>query len=160
MPVARRRPVGSPQHVVEQQNRAPFVFAGKGRIGVVHGFIKKTQKTPPAEIALAQKRMKDRMSKTKAKTKMNPHWGSTLDDFLDEEGIREAAKAEAVTRVVAWQLSEEMKRQGMSKARLAELMNTSRAQVDRILKAKGNVTIETLQRAAVLVGRQLRLELV
>ena len=46
------------------------------------------------------------MSRTKAKTKMNPHWGSTLDDFLDEEGIREAARAEAVTRVVAWQLSE------------------------------------------------------
>jgi antitoxin HicB len=94
------------------------------------------------------------------KRKKNPHWGSTLDDFLDEEGIREAAKAEAVTRMVAWQLGEEMKRQGMSKARLAELMNTSRAQVDRILKAKGNVTIDTLQRAAQLVGRQLRLELV
>lgn len=53
-----------------------------------------------------------------------------------------------------------MKRQRMSKARLAELMKTSRAQVDRILKAKGNVTIETLQRAAKLVGRQLRRELV
>jgi len=39
-------------------------------------------------------------------------------------------------------------------------VNTSRAQVDRILKAKGNVTIETLQRAAVLVGRQVRLELI
>ena len=95
-----------------------------------------------------------------SKRKTNRHWGSTLDDFLDEEGIREAAKAEALTRVVAWQLSEEMKRQGMTKARLAELMKTSRAQVDRILKAKGNVTIESLQRAAKLVGRQLRLELV
>ena len=94
------------------------------------------------------------------KSKKNPHWGSTLDGFLDEEGIRETAKAQAVTRVVAWQLSEEMKRQGMSKARLAEMMNTSRAQIDRILSAKGNVTIETLQRAAKLVGRQLRLELV
>jgi antitoxin HicB len=94
------------------------------------------------------------------KRKKNPHWGSTLDDFLDEEGIREAAKAEAVTRVVAWQLSEEMKRQGMSKARLALMMKTSRAQIDRILNAKGNVTIETLQRAAEFVGRQLRLELV
>jgi len=47
------------------------------------------------------------MGKTKAKAKMNPHWGSSLDDFLDEEGIREAARAEAVTRVVAWQLSDE-----------------------------------------------------
>lgn len=95
-----------------------------------------------------------------SKRKKNPHWGSTLEDFLNEEGIREAAKAEAVTRVVAWQLGEEMKRQGITKARLAEMMHTSRAQVDRILNARGNVTIETLQRAAALIGRQLRLELV
>ena len=93
-------------------------------------------------------------------TKKNPHWGTSLDTFLSEEGIREAAKAEAVTRVVAWQLTQEMTRQGMTKAKLAELMHTSRAQVDRILKAKGNITIETLQRAAALVGRELRLELI
>jgi antitoxin HicB len=53
-----------------------------------------------------------------------------------------------------------MERQGMTKATLAEKMHTSRAQVDRILKAKGNITIDTLQRAAALVGRQLRLELI
>jgi plasmid maintenance system antidote protein VapI len=93
-------------------------------------------------------------------TNNNPHWGTSLDAFLTEEGIRESAKTEAVTRVVAWQLSQEMERQGMTKATLAQLMHTSRAQVDRILKAKGNVTIETLQRAAALVGRELRLELV
>ena len=95
-----------------------------------------------------------------SEAKANLHWGSTLDEFLDEEGIREAAKAEAVTRVIAWQLGEEMKRQGINKTQLAALMNTSRAQVDRILKAKGNVTIETLQRAAALVGRQVRVGLV
>nr|WP_294525476.1 helix-turn-helix transcriptional regulator [uncultured Rhodopila sp.] len=93
-------------------------------------------------------------------TTENPHWGTTLDAFLDEDGIREAAKTEAVTRVIAWQLSQEMERQGISKATLAEKMHTSRAQIDRILKAKGNITIETLQRAAALVGRELRLELV
>jgi hypothetical protein len=92
--------------------------------------------------------------------KQNPLWGTTLNEFLDAEGIREAAKAEAVTRVVAWQLSQEMERQGISKATLAEKMHTSRAQVDRILKAKGNITIDTLQRAAALVGRELRLELI
>jgi antitoxin HicB len=48
----------------------------------------------------------------------------------------------------------------MTKATLAEKMHTSRAQVDRILKAKGNITIETPQRAAALVGRELRLDLV
>jgi len=92
--------------------------------------------------------------------KKNPHWGTTLDTFLAEEGIGETAKNEALTRVVAWQLRQEMERKGMTKAKLAELMHTSRAQVDRILKAKGNVTIESLQRAAALVGRELRLELV
>ncbi len=93
-------------------------------------------------------------------SKKNPHWGTTLDGFLAEDGIREAAKAEAVTRVVAWQLTQEMERQGITKAMLAEKMHTSRAQLDRILKAKGNITVETLQRAAALVGRELRLELV
>jgi len=93
-------------------------------------------------------------------SKDNPHWGTSLDSFLEGEGIREEVKTEALTRVVAWQLAQEMERQGMTKARLAELMQTSRAQVDRILKAKGNVTIETLQRAAALVGRELRVELV
>ena len=93
-------------------------------------------------------------------TNTNPHWGSTLDSLLAEDGNREAVRAEAVTRVVAWQLGEEMARQGMTKAKLAELMHTSRAQVDRILNAQGNVTIESLQRAAALVGRELRVELV
>jgi antitoxin component HigA of HigAB toxin-antitoxin module len=92
--------------------------------------------------------------------KKNPHWGTTLDEFLGEEGIREEAKTEALTRVVAWQLSQEMEKQGITRTALAERMHTSRAQVDRILKAKGNITIETLQRAAALVGRELRLELI
>ncbi len=90
----------------------------------------------------------------------NPHWGTTLDAFLAEDGTRETTKAEAITRVVAWQLTREMERQGITKAALAKKMHTSRAQLDRILKAKGNITIETLQRAAALVGRELRLDLV
>jgi antitoxin HicB len=62
--------------------------------------------------------------------KKNPHWGTSLDEFLGKEGIREAAKASASTRVVAWQLNQEMERQGVTKAVLAERMHTSRAQVD------------------------------
>ncbi len=90
----------------------------------------------------------------------NPHWGTSLDEFLAEDGSREAVRADALLRVVVWQLSQEMERQGITKSKLAEMMQTSRNQVDRILKAKGNVTIETLQRAAALVGRELRVELV
>ena len=93
-------------------------------------------------------------------TKKNKHIGSTLDDFLKEEGIYESAKVEAATRVISWQLAKEMLKKGITKTQMAEQMHTSRAQVDRILKAKGNVTIETLQRAAALVGRELCLELV
>jgi antitoxin HicB len=96
------------------------------------------------------------MSKAK-----NPHWGSTLDDFLKDEGIHQQATTAAIKSVIALQLEREMKKKRMTKKRLAEMMHTSRAQVDRILDPdKGNVTIETLQRAAALVGRQLRFELV
>ena len=52
-------------------------------------------------------------------TKKNPRWGTTLDEFLDAEDVREAAKAEALTRVVAWQLTQE-ERQGISKTTLAK----------------------------------------
>ena len=34
-------------------------FADEGRIGVVHGFIKKTQKTPQDDLDLARRRMKE-----------------------------------------------------------------------------------------------------
>jgi len=89
------------------------------------------------------------------------HVGSSVEDFLKEDGILESATAKAIKGVVAWQLAEEMKARRMTKKRLADLMRTSRAQVDRILDPdKGNVTIETLQRAAALLGRRLRLELV
>lgn len=87
--------------------------------------------------------------------------GTRLEDFLEEEGILEEATAKAIKEVIAWQLAQEMKAKRMTKKRLAELMKTSRAQVDRILDPeKGNVTIETLQRAAAMLGRKVRLELV
>jgi antitoxin HicB len=93
--------------------------------------------------------------------KKNRHIGSTLDDLLAEEGVLEAFQAQAIKEVIAWQLAQAMKKKRISKKRLAELMNTSRTQVDRVLNPMdGNVTIETLQRAASIVGHRLRLELV
>jgi antitoxin HicB len=50
-------------------------------------------------------------------TKMSRHWGTTLDEFLGPDGIREAARDAAVTRLVAWQLTQEMERQGISPRR-------------------------------------------
>ena len=93
--------------------------------------------------------------------KKNKHRGPTLDSFLIEEGLHEELKAIVAKEAIAWQLQQAMKKQNISKKRLAEMMDTSRTQVNRILDPKaGNVTLETLQRAAKIVGRELRVELV
>jgi antitoxin HicB len=94
-------------------------------------------------------------------TKKNPHLGSTFESWLDETGIREEATAAAVKSVIAARIGDEMKKQHITKARMAEMMHTSRAQVDRLLDSEnGSATLETLMRAARAVGRELRLELV
>lgn len=84
-----------------------------------------------------------------------------LDDFLKEEGKLDEFEAVAIKEVLAWQIAEAMKAQNLSRKRLAERMKTSRSQIRRLLDPKdGNVTLSTLQRAAKIVGRTLRLELV
>jgi predicted transcriptional regulator len=91
----------------------------------------------------------------------NRHRGSTLDSFLEEEGVLAEFQAKAIKEVIAWQLAEAMREKKLSKSRLATLMKTSRTQVDRMLDpTNGNVTIETLQRAAAVVGRRVELQLV
>ena len=88
------------------------------------------------------------------------HMGSSIDDFLKEEGIFEEAQAQAVKEVVAWQLAQAMKKKKISKSRMAELLKTSRSQVDRLLDPRNDVTLSSLQRAAAMVGRRVLVELV
>jgi antitoxin HicB len=88
------------------------------------------------------------------------HMGSSIDDFLREEGIFEEAQAQAVKEVVAWQLAEAMKKKKISKNKMAMLLQTSRTQVDRILDPKNDITLGSLQRAAAMVGRRLKIDLV
>jgi DNA-binding Xre family transcriptional regulator len=86
---------------------------------------------------------------------------STLDSFLKDQGKLEEFQAVAIKEVLAWQLLEAMKAKHISRKSLAEKMQTSRSQISRLLDPKdGNVTLSTLQRAAKMVGRSLRLELV
>jgi predicted XRE-type DNA-binding protein len=97
----------------------------------------------------------------KKKTARSTDELTTLDSFLKEEGKLEEFEAIAIKEVLAWQIAEAMKAQKLSRKRLAERMNTSRSQIGRLLDPKdGNVTLATLQRAARIVGRTLRLELV
>jgi antitoxin HicB len=91
----------------------------------------------------------------------NPRLGSSFESWLDEHGIREEVTAAAIKSVIAEQLAGAMKDKGLSKARMAVLMNTSRTQVDRLLDpTNGSATLESLLRAAKIVGRELRVELV
>jgi antitoxin HicB len=83
------------------------------------------------------------------------------DDFAKQEGKPEEFEALAVKQALACQIAEAMKAQNLSRRRLAERMKTSRSQISRLLDPNdGNVTITTLQRAAKIVGRTLRVELV
>ena len=88
------------------------------------------------------------------------HHGSSLDSLLKEEGVFEDTQALAIKEVVVWQLTEAMKKQSLSKARLAAMLKTSRSQVDRLLDPTRDVTLSTLQRAAALIGRKVQIELV
>ena len=88
------------------------------------------------------------------------HIGSSIDDFMKQEGIFEEAQAEAIKEVVAWQLAEAMKQQKISKNKMATLLKTSRTQVDRLLDPKNDITLSSLQRAAAMVGRKVSIELV
>jgi predicted XRE-type DNA-binding protein len=93
--------------------------------------------------------------------KKSKHWGSTLDDFLKEEGIYEEARSQVAKEMIAWQIQQAMKKKGLTKRRMAELMETSRTQVDRLLNPRDhNVTLATLEKAAAIVGRRLRIEFV
>ena len=87
--------------------------------------------------------------------------GSSFDDYLKEEGIYEEVTARAIKRGIARQLDTLMREQGLTKSELAKRMRTSRAQLDRLLDPENeSVTLGTLTRAAHVVGRQLKMELV
>jgi antitoxin HicB len=93
--------------------------------------------------------------------KRNKHIGSSLEDFLKEEGVLEATRAVALKETLVWQVQQEMKKDKISKVEMARRMNTSRAALDRLLDpGNASVTLQTLTRAAHAVGRDLRIELV
>jgi antitoxin HicB len=91
--------------------------------------------------------------------KVHPNRGSTLESFLEEEGVREVFEAQAIKEVIAWQLMQAMEEKKLSKNKMAQLMRTSRTQLDRLLDPQRDVTLSTLQRAAEILGRRVRLEL-
>jgi DNA-binding Xre family transcriptional regulator len=85
--------------------------------------------------------------------------GSSFDDFLEEEEIKEEVTAIALKRVISWQLSEAMETQKITKTEMASRMKTSRSVVNRLLdKNDSSVTLATLAKASLAVGVPLRIE--
>lgn len=86
--------------------------------------------------------------------------GSSFDDFLHEQGTFEESTAQAIKRVLAYEIAQAMKDQKISKVAMAERLETSRSQLDRLLDpTHEGVTLGTLSRAASVLGRQLSIEL-
>ena len=89
------------------------------------------------------------------------HIGSRFDDFLKEEGLLAEAEAVAAKRVIALQIARLMKSRRITKTLMAKRMQTSRASVERLLDpANKSVTLQTLERAALALGKQLHVAFV
>ncbi len=83
----------------------------------------------------------------------NPHLGSTLDDWLAEEGILGHCEAVAMKRVIAVQLQQLMQEQQLTKIALAQRMHTNLATLNKLLDPHNTaVTLETLVRGVTAIG--------
>lgn len=91
----------------------------------------------------------------------NKHKGSDFDSFLQEEGILAESEAVAAKRVLAYQFEMAMKKRHLSKVSMAKKMQTSRSALDRLLDPmNSSVTLQTLERAAVVLGKKIKISLV
>lgn len=91
--------------------------------------------------------------------KKNKHTGSDFNDFLKEEGIFEECTAEAIKRVIAFQLEQEMKKQKITKSQFAKMLNTSRAAIDRILDPNKSCSLKSLVMAVTALGKHLEIRI-
>ncbi len=90
----------------------------------------------------------------------NKHLGGNFDDFLDEEGTLAETEAIAVKRVIAFQIVEMMKKNHLSKSALADKMHTSRSALNRLLDPTNvSITLQTLEKAALALGKRLKIKL-
>lgn len=91
----------------------------------------------------------------------NNHIGSSFDDFLEETGVLAETNAVAIKRVIAWEIQQKLEQEHLSKTKMAQMMNTSRAALDRLLDPNNtSITLHTLDNAAKALGKTLRLELI
>ncbi|HJD65756.1 MAG TPA: helix-turn-helix domain-containing protein [Rickettsia endosymbiont of Bembidion nr. Transversale] len=87
--------------------------------------------------------------------------GSNFDNFLNEIGILEEVTAVAHKRILAEQIKQIMEQKHITKTEMAKKMETSRSAVNRLLNPNNpNVTLDTLDRAAIALGMKLNISLI
>lgn len=92
---------------------------------------------------------------------MNKHIGSSFDDFLDEENLLENTTAEALKRVLAWQIKNFLEINHLNKKTFAERMKTSRSQLDRLLDPENtNISLKALVSTAKAMGKHVEIRIV
>ena len=92
--------------------------------------------------------------------RQNKHLGSSFDEFLRSEGLYEEVTTLAWKRVLSWEVTEAMKKEGISKSEMSKRMGTSRSQLERLLDPDNpNVLLDTVQKAAAAVGKRLTIGL-
>jgi hypothetical protein len=94
-------------------------------------------------------------------TSLNPHIGSSFDDFLGEQGMLEDCEHQAIKEILADQVRQAMMDKHISKTTMAIQMKTSRRQLDGLIDpAVAYVTLATMTIAARAIGRELHISLI
>ncbi len=91
----------------------------------------------------------------------NPHVGSSLDSLLENKGEFVEESAIAIKRVIAWEISQKMELENISKTEMASRLQTSRSALDRLLDPNNtSITLNTLDHAARTIGKKIHIKLV
>ncbi len=89
------------------------------------------------------------------------HIGSDFDDFSKENGLLEDVESVAIKRVIAYEIEKAMKSLHLTRTMMAKRMHTSRSALERLFDPENeSLTLNTLNRAATVLGRKLKVELV
>lgn len=93
-------------------------------------------------------------------TKRNKHVGSSFDDFLNEENLLVSTEIEAIKRIIAYLLQQQIDNKIMTRTAMAQALGTSRSGLDRLLDPDNtSVTLHTLAKAAELTGKKIHISL-
>jgi len=91
---------------------------------------------------------------------MNKYIGSSFDDFLEEENLIAETSAEALKRVIAWQIQNYLDINHIKKTAFAKKMQTSRSQLDRLLDPQNtNISLKALVSTANAMGKHVEIRI-